>query len=260
MAGRPSICPATLGNVNCLGRLVQPGWGGRFRSSSPLPSPKMYRVSIDSVAGRPARVLLRTRPGAAVRGSRGRVVPGGGRAPDRAMLPPDSALLREAWHDRRNLSLRDRALRRRRGARHGPLPLLDVPQAPRRPVRDDGPGRRRGVPVDGGRGCDPALRVLAGLPPVLLRSLRVLPPRSFPVRRMVRAGRALRGRPRGAPRRPHLPRPPGALAHDRGRAAGVRRVASAEGPAGHRTALRRPTRSSRARSAGAAFAAASPTR
>ena len=25
MAGRPSICPATLGNVNCLGRLVQPG-------------------------------------------------------------------------------------------------------------------------------------------------------------------------------------------------------------------------------------------
>ena len=29
--------------------------------------------------------------------------------------------------------MRDRALCRRRGARHGPLPLLDVPQAPRRP-------------------------------------------------------------------------------------------------------------------------------
>ena len=25
MAGRSLICPATLGNVNCLGRLVQPG-------------------------------------------------------------------------------------------------------------------------------------------------------------------------------------------------------------------------------------------
>ena len=30
MAGRPSICPATLGNVNCPGRLVQPGGAAIF--------------------------------------------------------------------------------------------------------------------------------------------------------------------------------------------------------------------------------------
>ena len=37
MAGRPSICPATLGNVNCLGRLVQPG--GAAISIHPLLHP-----------------------------------------------------------------------------------------------------------------------------------------------------------------------------------------------------------------------------
>ena len=37
MAGRPSICPATLSNVNCLGRLVQPG--GAAISIHPLLHP-----------------------------------------------------------------------------------------------------------------------------------------------------------------------------------------------------------------------------
>ena len=30
MAGRPVICPATLGNVNCLGRFVQPGGAAAY--------------------------------------------------------------------------------------------------------------------------------------------------------------------------------------------------------------------------------------